>query len=1002
MKPETKKWIFGAFLVFLFGITSSISARQIIYVDVDATGSNNGKNWQDAYKCLQNALDIAESDDEIRVAQGTYRPDQRTVDTPRYGFHIISTGEREATFKLRSGVVIKGGYAGFGEPIPDARDITSYETILSGDLKANDIELKDFEWHTLYTFTGHQSLRDNSHTVVTGSDTDKTAILDGFTITAGHAEPPSGYTGQDLYPDPYQTGGGMLCESGSPTVVKCTFWRNSARSIESNDTGGAGMANFDSSPTLRDCNFIENIVFSSNVGGYGAGIFDANSYPKLINCLFSGNVATGLDGECWGGGMYNLSSNPTLIDCSFIGNSALPRGDLTGLLFFISRGGAIFNHGRSNPKLTNCILQENFANAGGGIFNMTESSPTLTNCTFRKNKAVNDGLGGGMFNSTNCNPTVTNCIFGGNSAESDGGGMYNGWRSNPLLTNCIFSGNLATGNGGGMYNNSSSPTVTNCTFSGNGAYENGGGMFNENSTPTLSSCMFTGNWTELYGGGLHSNESTTIAINCVFRWNSAYSSRIGGGNGGGIYISRGSLTLDNCTFSGNVAARAHDGICCAGNRPSYYVIMNISNCILWDGGDEIRVPEGSTTNITYSNIQGDWPGEGNIDADPLFVDPDGPDNIPGTEDDNLRLSLISPCVDGGDPGYVPGPDEIDLDGNPRIVSGRIDMGAYEFQGIIYVDDLEVSDPLENGTEAHPFDTIQEAIDIAKEGYKVLVLPGVYSKINFKGKAITVAGTKGAAVIEAGWLFIGRAKVLGQDAVTFHTGEGPNSVLKNFIIRNSGMAISLNYGSSPTIRNVTIVDNDFGIAAYENSNPDISNCIFWNNEDGDLFQCQARYSCIESGGQGEGNISVDPLFVDAANGDYHLKSEGWRWNANSESWTWDDVTSRCIDAGDPACPLGDELMSVPRDPNNIYGVNRRINMGAFGGTYQASIPPHGWVLLADLNNDGCVNYMDLDRQVKDWLTRASELAGDLNHDGIVNMVDFTALAENWPQKSKSVE
>jgi parallel beta-helix repeat protein len=198
----------------------------------------------------------------------------------------------------------------------------------------------------------------------------------------------------------------------------------------------------------------------------------------------------------------------------------------------------------------------------------------------------------------------------------------------------------------------------------------------------------------------------------------------------------------------------------------------------------------------------------------------------------------------------------------------------------------------------------------------------------------------------GWSPGGRTGVQTEDAVTFHTGEGPSSVLKNFIIRNSGMAISLNYGSSPTITNLTIVDNDFGIAAYENSNPDISNCIFWNNRDGNLFQCEARYSCLEDEAMGTGNISVNPLFVDSANGDYHLLSQGWHWNTNdtnSESWTYDDVTSLCIDAGDPSCPLGEEPMSVPRDPNNEYGVNLHINMGAYGGTCQASIPPLDWLI-----------------------------------------------------------
>ena len=377
--------------------------------------------------------------------------------------------------------------------------------------------------------------------------------------------------------------------------------------------------------------------------------------------------------------------------------------------------------------------------------------------------------------------------------------------------------------------------------------------------------------------------------------------------------------------------------------------MSLINCILWNGGSTIWIYDGSTINISYSNIQGGWRGgESNINVDPLFVDPEGPDNIPGTEDDNLQLAPLSPCVDAGDPGYVPGPNEIDLDGNPRIVGGLIDMGAYEFQVIIYVADPGVSDPQEDGTEAHPFNNIWKAIDAAEDGYTVLVKPGGYSKFDFKGKAITVAGTEGAAVIDGSTPVRGGIARGEQDAVTFHTGEGPGSVLKNFVIRNSGMAISLNYGSSPTISNITIVDNDFGIAAYENSNPDISNCIFWNNENGDLFQCEARYSCIEGGDQGEGNINLNPLFVDAANGDYHLKSEGWRWNTSSGSWTWDDVTSQCIDAGDPASPLGNELMSAPRDPNNDYGVNLRINMGAFGGTPQASMPPpYDWVLPEDI-------------------------------------------------------
>ncbi|MHC4705384.1 MAG: hypothetical protein ACYTFQ_32980, partial [Planctomycetota bacterium] len=87
----------------------------------------------------------------------------------------------------------------------------------------------------------------------------------------------------------------------------------------------------------------------------------------------------------------------------------------------------------------------------------------------------------------------------------------------------------------------------------------------------------------------------------------------------------------------------------------------------------------------------------------------------------------------------------------------------------------------------------------------------------------------------------------------------------------------------------------------------------------------RFNDVQGGWQGEGNIDVDPLFADAENRDYHLKSETGRWDPASESWTTDDVTSPCIDAGDPAETVADEPAAN----------GDRINMGAYGGTTQAS-------------------------------------------------------------------
>ena len=799
------KLLIPVFLIFL-GCTTTTTGK-IIYVDADAEAFIiDGSSWEQAYRTLQDAIAEVRPGDEIRVAEGIYRPDLRTIVFGGRGGggerQIEASGDRAATFELINGVTFKGGYAGYGSPDGTERNIQIYETILSGDLNNNDLDVKNLE-----DLLNEPSRADNSYNVIT---TRGNAVLDGFTITGGNTKTNlSSFSEENSKGN---NGAGLLNEYGTVEITNCIFRENST------DQLGGSIYNHRGSLSLTNCTFTRNLA-----GDDGAGIYSFQSDMNLNKCTFRENTA---QSGC-GGGIYNEQSNPSLTNCKFI---------------------------------------ENIAQYGGGIYN-DESNPILNECGFIKNTSYNYGNGGAMYNDES-GSTLDKCTFIGNSAHNDGGGIYNINESNPVLNNCAFIGNSANDDGGGLSNNNSSPILTNCTFTANSA-----------STGNAISSK----------SERHGPNSTISLINCI-------------------------------------------------------------NCILWDGGNEIFNDENSVSIVSYSDIQDGLRGEGNIDAEPFFVDPFGPDNIPGTEDDNLRLSPLSPCIDSGDPAYAPVPDETDLEGNRRIVKGRIDMGAYEFQPIIYVDagnrleveqGLEINHPLEDGTEQHPFNDIYKAINVAEDGTTILVKPGVYSRIDFMGKAITVAGIEGAAIIKH------QIDEQNQNAVTFHTGEGPDSVLKNFVINNSSIAISLNYGSKPKIRNLTIVENGLGIAAYENSDPDISNCIFWNNTDGNLYGCQARYSCIEGWAPGQGNISSDPLFVDAVNDDYHLKSEGWRWNMNSKSWTWDDVTSRCIDAGDPDCPLGDEPKSVPRDPYNTYGINQRINMGVFGGTAQASIPPYDRLIPEDL-------------------------------------------------------
>ncbi|MHC4946801.1 MAG: right-handed parallel beta-helix repeat-containing protein [Planctomycetota bacterium] len=273
----------------------------------------------------------------------------------------------------------------------------------------------------------------------------------------------------------------------------------------------------------------------------------------------------------------------------------------------------------------------------GFIFQSGETSEAVV-----EGFTIRDGVapgGGGIMVIGHCpevytTPTIRRCILLGNVAESQrGGGLAAEDCANPIVVDCQFLGNSAPAGGGLSNNAQSSSKVVNTLFSGNHAVITRGGATNTGnaSTPNFTNCTFVNNTAALTGGAVFSQG---LAANAIVR-----------------------------------------------------------NSIMWDNEpDDFGASFPATVTVTHSDIQEGAAGEGNISVDPDFVDPRGPDGMPGTGDDDLRLKESSLVIDAADNTRLPAWVEFDLAGDERFVdapapdSGNgdgtrppVDMGAFEFQ-----------------------------------------------------------------------------------------------------------------------------------------------------------------------------------------------------------------------------------------------------------------------------------------------------------------------------------
>jgi hypothetical protein len=413
-------------LVAALGLFGPLTGAGIIYVDDDAPAGGDGQSWTTAFTFLQDALAVAQSGDEMRIAGGTYYPDRDAA-------HPVGTADRYVSFDLVSGVALYGGYAGLNLPSdPGHRDLELYPSTLSGNINSPT------------------SLLDNSYHVVWAVGTGVGTLLDGLTITAGN--------GYDLH---------------GPTPA-----------------GGLGLYLSEAELTLRACSILDNVGAQDEFGYfhtavYGAGIYASQSELNLIACRIAGNWAgvgygglrnDGLPGGDGGGIYATENSLIRAVSTAFVDNRSGHggHGNMIDAGGPGGNGGAVFVANSSRLEAVDCLFGGNQSGDGGNGGTGGYGGP-----------GGPGGNGGDIFvdgfsslSATNCLMTGAHAGRGGNGYSGghggDGGSVYID-SANVQLIACTMTGNSAGDGGTGTH------------YSGQPGH--GGAVYCDNAVPMISNSV---------------------------------------------------------------------------------------------------------------------------------------------------------------------------------------------------------------------------------------------------------------------------------------------------------------------------------------------------------------------------------------------------------------------------------------------------------------------------------------------------------------------------------
>lgn len=323
----------GLVIVLLLGtVLAATTEATTWYVDDDASAGGNGQSWPTAFRYLQDALHACATGDEIRVAAGRYTPDRDEAG-------LVTALDRSASFILVEGVALRGGYAGIGSADPDSQDVARYFTVLSGDLRENDV------WPDVGS--------DNSQHVLTAEALSSSTLLDGLVIEGGWGW----HTGTD---ELSRSGSGIFSLGSSLQIQRCTFRHCYAYWYGAALYHGAGGV-----VSLVNC-FFERCQAES-----GAAVFvDGPSELVMDHCTIVDNLA-----ETAGGGLALRGATAALTNCIFRDNRTEDEYLLP------TEAGQVFADEASTLTVDHCCVHAWTGSLGGaGNF---DADPLLVRRGFR-------------------------------------------------------------------------------------------------------------------------------------------------------------------------------------------------------------------------------------------------------------------------------------------------------------------------------------------------------------------------------------------------------------------------------------------------------------------------------------------------------------------------------------------------------------------------------------------------------------------------------------------